>query len=838
MAEPLPIPILFIHHRNELGGAPTSLSHLIRELDRELYEPFVYCPEGPAAELFRAAGATVWTGPVSSFTHIWASVYKGRRWLLFGRELLYLLPHLAMLHCVLRRRPFAVVHLNDAPLVPAAFLVRLHGNPIVWHLRSALPFDGLDLRSRFIRRAVHWAASASIAINNDIADSYAIGSDVVPNSVELERFHPGDPAVARAQLGLADDRPVIVFFGFLYPSKGFRQFIHAAELLAQQGVHAQYLMVGGAVRGREFFESVTGRLVRQFDLARDYEQEARTLVEESGLAESFRFVQFTNDTPVIYRASDVVVAPSQGPELGRPVIEAAASGVPIVATGSATGGHVLIDGDTGLLISDLTPERLAAGIIELIIDPVRRANIGVSARRHAEEKFDAKLNAKAVAEIYRRLVTPPLPGRTPILYIHHRPQLGGAPSSLAYLIGNLDPRFEAHVYVPPGAAADMLASVGATVHTGRVAIFAHTWDRPYRGRLWLLLGRELLSLASHLIALNALMRRRRFPIVHLNDSPLLPAAAVAHRRGAHVVWHLRSALAGEGRDVRSRAILGLMQRWGDRAIAIDSDVAARFPTQLPLSIVHNSIRAQVEVADGVGARRRLGLPVEGRILIGFAGFLRWQKGWPELVAAAKILVDEGAPVHFVIIGGGVRPPEWFRSLPGRALRIAGILSDEESTLTTLVATLGLHDRFTFLPFVRETAEVYEALDIVTFPNQGIGLGRPVLEAAAYGKPIVASGSSDGAGVLLPGVTGLLLEHGSPIEIADALRTLVDDRELRERLGQAALTHARTTFDPVLNARRIEAVYDELLGLALATPPALGSAPPHQLPNTSVGTTNG
>ena len=52
------VPILFVHHRSELGGAPASLSYLIRELDRTRFEPHVYCPSGPAADLFREAGAT------------------------------------------------------------------------------------------------------------------------------------------------------------------------------------------------------------------------------------------------------------------------------------------------------------------------------------------------------------------------------------------------------------------------------------------------------------------------------------------------------------------------------------------------------------------------------------------------------------------------------------------------------------------------------------------------------------------------------------------------------------------------------------------------------------
>ena len=316
------------------------------------------------------------------------------------------------------------------------------------------------------------------------------------------------------------------------------------------------------------------------------------------------------------------------------------------------------------------------------------------------------------------------------------------------------------------------------------------------------------------------MRTHRFPLVHLNDSPLLAAAWVARRHGAKVVWHLRSALAGEGRDRRSRLIATFMESFGDAAIAIDRDVAARFPIRLPLEIVHNSVRPPILALDG--GKATLGLPAD-RVAIGFAGFVRRQKGWQELVSAAEILVRQRAPAHFVIMGGGVRPPEYFRTIRGRALALTNLLTDEESAIKDLVAEKGLENHFSFLPFTAETGEIYNALDIVTFPNQGIGLGRPVLEAATYGKPVVASGSAGGAGVLLPGKTGLLLEDANPEELAAALRLLIDDPELRRRLGDAAALHARDKFDPSGNARAVERVYDQLLGLEVEAPPPVRRA---------------
>jgi glycosyltransferase involved in cell wall biosynthesis len=800
-------PILLVHHRSELGGAPASLSYLIRELDEQEFEPHIYCPPGPAADLFREAGAHVHTGAVAGFTHIWASTYRGRRWLLFLRELSLLPAHIWQFRRTLRRQRFELVHFNDSPLIPAAWLARREGLPVVWHLRSALPEGGTDRRSRFVRSAIRRFATTSIAINHDVADVFGVGSTVVPNSVDLERFRPGEPEAAKLALGLAPDSAVVSYFGFIYPSKGFHEFIEAAAKLRERGIEASYLIVGGAVRGEEFFRTVVGRSLQLADLTRNYESEANRLVARLGLSDVVRFIPFTQDTANLYQASDVVVAPSRGPELGRPVIEAAASGVPVVASGSRTGGGVVVPNETGVLVDDFGVDTLADAVAELLRHPERRKRLGDAARSHAELNFDPATNARRIESIYRSIA--PSRDRVPILYVHHRPQLGGAPSSLAQLIGNLDPRFEPHVFCPEGPAAELFAAAGATVHTGDVSIFAHAWDSPYEGLRWLVLGREVAALPPHLRQLQRLMRKHRFPIVHLNDSPLLAAAWVAHRHGAKVVWHLRSALAGEGRDHRSRAIASLMERWGDAAIAIDRDVAARFPIRLPLTIVHNSVSTPPSPRDG-DRKAPLGLPPD-RVAVGFAGFVRRQKGWPELVEAAEILTHEGVPAHFVIMGGGVRPPEYFRTVRGRALAAANLLTDEESAIKELVSTKGLGDHFSFLPFTAQTGEIYSALDVVTFPNQGVGLGRPVLEAAMYGKPVVASGSRDGAGVLLPGKTGLLLDDSSPQGIADALRLLISDPELRHRLGDAAAVHAQARFAPGANARTVETVYDELLG---------------------------
>src|SRR5690242_916011 len=62
-----PPTVLYIHHRPELGGAPTSMYQLLRALDRRRFRPVVFCPGGEAAELFASTGVPVYHGPICTF---------------------------------------------------------------------------------------------------------------------------------------------------------------------------------------------------------------------------------------------------------------------------------------------------------------------------------------------------------------------------------------------------------------------------------------------------------------------------------------------------------------------------------------------------------------------------------------------------------------------------------------------------------------------------------------------------------------------------------------------------------------------------------------------------
>jgi glycosyltransferase involved in cell wall biosynthesis len=390
--------VLVVHHRTEPGGAAEALARLLRAVDRRRVDVHVLAPGGPAADLLAQTGARITTAPAAGFTHIWASTYAGARWALVGREAARLPRHALALRRLLRDGGFDVVHLNDSPLVPAARLAQHFGVPVVWHLRSALP-PRPSRRSTWLRRTIQELAERSVAINDDVAASFDVGSEVVFDPVELDRFRP-DGHQARAHLGVGPEELLVGFFGYLYPAKGYRELVAAARHVEDAGVRATWLLAGGGVRTQHFYRRPWGALVHRAGLAPDFESDATQLVRDEGLDGRVRLLPYTDEVERLMAACDVVVAPSRGPEIGLPALEAAASGVPVIATGTITGAGVVVPGETGVLVPGGGARELADAVAALARDPGLRRRIGAAARAHAERSFDARLSARRIEAIW------------------------------------------------------------------------------------------------------------------------------------------------------------------------------------------------------------------------------------------------------------------------------------------------------------------------------------------------------------------------------------------------------------------------------------------------------
>lgn len=207
---------------------------------------------------------------------------------------------------------------------------------------------------------------------------------VVPCGVDLEHFRPLDKPSAKSRLGLGADDPVILFVGRIEPLKGIDILLRATSQLDGP---FRLLVVGGDQRDNE-------RLLY-----------LRELVDELGLAGRVTFVPALLHEALAdyYNAADVCVVPSYYESFGMVALEAMACGVPVIA--SAVGGlpETVRDGESGLLVSDNTPEAFAGRLELLLGDPELRWELSMGARSLAAQYSWANV-AEQVEAVYHDLV--------------------------------------------------------------------------------------------------------------------------------------------------------------------------------------------------------------------------------------------------------------------------------------------------------------------------------------------------------------------------------------------------------------------------------------------------
>jgi 1,2-diacylglycerol 3-alpha-glucosyltransferase len=237
----------------------------------------------------------------------------------------------------------------------------------------------IRLSTRFAARAD--AVVAPSAVIRDELHARGVGAPitVVPTGLDLDRFRPADRRAARAGLGLPADAPLVLYVGRLDREKSVDRVLLAFERVASTVSAAHLILVG---HGRE-----ADRLKRL----------AGTLAAQGRVR--FLGVRPHGQLAPWYQAADVFLFASETETQGLVLAEAAACGLPAVAVSAPGCEEVVRDGETGVLTKG-DPLALADAVIGLLVDPERRAAMGLRARQVAECRFDARLMIERTLAVY------------------------------------------------------------------------------------------------------------------------------------------------------------------------------------------------------------------------------------------------------------------------------------------------------------------------------------------------------------------------------------------------------------------------------------------------------
>lgn len=186
------------------------------------------------------------------------------------------------------------------------------------------------------------------------------------NGVDIERFSPG-PSTVREELDIPRDALVVGFAGRLTQDKGLPELVSAFEMIERAAPAARLLLVG-------WFDAAEDALDQNF--------RERILMHPH-----IRCTGFVADTARYYRAMDVFVLPTWREGFPNAVLEAAATGLPVITTECTGARDSVLPEVTGYLIPPGYPEAICEFVLKLIRDPKLRRRMGNAARGWVEEHY-------------------------------------------------------------------------------------------------------------------------------------------------------------------------------------------------------------------------------------------------------------------------------------------------------------------------------------------------------------------------------------------------------------------------------------------------------------------
>jgi glycosyltransferase involved in cell wall biosynthesis len=197
--------------------------------------------------------------------------------------------------------------------------------------------------------------------------------EVIHNGIPYDEFLKTYPA-AKSQLGLPVDKLIITMIGRINPGKGQLFFLEMASRISRTFPQCHFVLVGDPFPGYECIQ-----------------EEIRFAIIEKGLSEKVIDLGFRTDVPKILAASDIFVLPSILPDSFPTVIlEAMASGKPIVATRSGGASEMILEGETGFLIPIGDVEKGIEKFSKLIENEAMRLEMGKAGRSRVLKDYSLK----------------------------------------------------------------------------------------------------------------------------------------------------------------------------------------------------------------------------------------------------------------------------------------------------------------------------------------------------------------------------------------------------------------------------------------------------------------
>jgi len=371
---------VFFSSYTGLGGGETSLLALLGALDKKAHQPTLVTPRaGALPESVHALGIEARVVP-----------YRGAS-LWFIPSLWARLPTVGRMVAALRDLSAQVVHSDFHSLPFALPACRRLGLPIVFTAY------GWWFRPRPWQRAFYRNGPTSILAVSEAVKSGFLGTPpfmapervrVLHLGVDTSHFRPRPEARGefRRRLGMATDAPLVTLLARFQSVKGHEIFLDAARRISRRVPEIRFAIAGENVFGLTADEALKRKVVSQVQA-------------DAHLRERVEFLGWVDRPEELLAASDVLVCSSRFESFGMVLVEAMASGVPVVSTQAGGPAEIVVDGETGYLVPPDHPDLIADRVMTLLEDGNLRSRMGEAGRIRARDRFDLRRYADAFSAV-------------------------------------------------------------------------------------------------------------------------------------------------------------------------------------------------------------------------------------------------------------------------------------------------------------------------------------------------------------------------------------------------------------------------------------------------------
>ena len=387
--------ILYLTQFPQIGGGETILLSLLKKLDRTSLEPILIIPQ--TGELSKQLAKnqikhyilnlppyTVRTFfvPGTSPTAIYRLIKLGKR---ISPDLIH------------------INHLTQA--VYGGLLGKLLKIPVVATAHG--PWDTVyfyqDLITNLLvdKILANTPPTARALLARKIISPDKI--QVIPFGIDTASFKPAtryQVLATRKALGLPKESFVITIVGRLDPVKDHLTYFKAAAIIEKKIKNAHFFIVGSKLG--DFSGSPP---VGEAEQKNSYQYQIKDFLKKKPrLAQKVTFSGFVQDMPQVYHATDVLVSTSISESFGLSILEAAASGLPIVATFSGNLQSIVKNNLNGFLVPPKNPEMIAEQVFRLFRKQSQRKVSRCAARAYVQKEFPLEKYVKTVEALYLNLI--------------------------------------------------------------------------------------------------------------------------------------------------------------------------------------------------------------------------------------------------------------------------------------------------------------------------------------------------------------------------------------------------------------------------------------------------